>query len=402
MSELLSQEENKIRVVKGLLRGLSTGLEEKGLGLKFRDILKDVTKDDIARSAGELLDEGSESEVIDSSVQKLEQIIEDSHVEPELPPAGHPLHILMMEHKLLIELGAELRDVAGNMKNSSNGKDNLERLEKVVSNLEDSASHYLREENVLFPYLEKHGIVGPLKVMWMEHDNIREIKKELVNLIKSADKDKPENFAADLVKIANELSENYSVHFNKENTILYQAAFRVIDELEWIEIRKQFDEMGYPEFLPKDSLIELEGQNDITTTHDPEGGIVFDTGSFSAIQLESLLDTVPFDITFIDDEDRVRYFNQPGDPIFTRMKATLGTRVQNCHPSKSVHMVDEILTGFRSGEKKTAEFWIKMGPKYVYIRYFPVRDKEGNYLGCMEVSQDIAPIQTIEGEKRLL
>ncbi|MFH1514233.1 MAG: PAS domain-containing protein, partial [bacterium] len=315
------------------------------------------------------------------------------------------LHILMMEHKLLIGIASDFRKITreiGEFYDTSEGEELLKELNNVVSKLEDSASHYLREENVLFPYLEKHGIVGPLKVMWIEHDKIREIKKDVRKHIDSFDKIKFSHFAFSLEKSANELSEIFEVHFNKENSILYEAALRVIDEIEWIEIRKQFDEMGYPAFLPKKSLIELDGQSEITTEHEAEGGIVFDTGDFSGIQLESMLDALPFDVTFIDDEDRVRYFNQPADPIFTRMKAIIGTKVQNCHPSKSVHMVDQILTDFRNGVSKVAEFWIKMGEKYVYIRYFPVRDKQGNYLGCMEVSQDIAPVQKIKGEKRLL
>ena len=119
-------------------------------------------------------------------------------------------------------------------------------------------------------------------------------------------------------------------------------------------------------------------------------------------ELIPLLNTLPFDITFVDKEDTVRYFSQGRDRIFARTSAVIGRKVQNCHPPQSVHIVEKILTSFKNGLKNNYDFWINMGPKTVYIRYFAVRDAQRNYLGTLEVTQDIAPVKKLEGERRLL
>ena len=128
----------------------------------------------------------------------------------------------------------------------------------------------------------------------------------------------------------------------------------------------------------------------------------FETGTLSKEEVEAILNTLPVDITFVDREDSVKYFNKGEERIFVRTKAVLGRKVQLCHPQKSVHIVNKILESFKKGKKDVAEFWIQMGDKLVHIRYFAVRDKEGEYLGTLEVTQDITDIKKIEGEKRLL
>ena len=133
-----------------------------------------------------------------------------------------------------------------------------------------------------------------------------------------------------------------------------------------------------------------------------KGQIVFETGSFSKEELETLLNTLPVDITFVGKEDTVRYFSKAKERIFPRTKAVIGRKVQQCHPPKSIHVVNKILDDFRNGYKDVAEFWIHVKERLIYIRYFAVRDKNGEYLGCLEVTQDITDIKKIEGEKRLL
>lgn len=133
-----------------------------------------------------------------------------------------------------------------------------------------------------------------------------------------------------------------------------------------------------------------------------EGKITFEVGSIGKNELEALLNTLPVDITFVDKEDTVRYFSQSKDRIFTRAKAVIGRKVQQCHPQKSVHVVNQILDDFRNGQRDVAEFWIQLKERVILIRYFAVRGKGGEYLGCLEVTQDITGIRKIEGEKRLL
>lgn len=118
--------------------------------------------------------------------------------------------------------------------------------------------------------------------------------------------------------------------------------------------------------------------------------------------IEAMLDTLPVEISFVDKNDEVKYFNKNGDRIFPRPRGIIGRKVQQCHPKKSVHIVNKILEDFKNKKRKVAEFWIDLKGRKIYIRYFPVWDKEGNYLGCLEVSQDITDVQKITGERRLL
>jgi len=134
----------------------------------------------------------------------------------------------------------------------------------------------------------------------------------------------------------------------------------------------------------------------------PEGILQFETGSLSKEEVEAILDTLPVDVTFVDKEDAVKYFNKAEKRIFARTKAVIGRKVQLCHPQRSVHIVNAILDAFKTGKKDAAEFWIQKDNRLIYIRYFAVRDKDKKYLGTMEVTQDITDIKKIEGEKRLL
>jgi PAS domain S-box-containing protein len=118
--------------------------------------------------------------------------------------------------------------------------------------------------------------------------------------------------------------------------------------------------------------------------------------------IKAIFNTLPVDITFVDRDDQVLYFNQSKDRVFARSKVIIGRKVQKCHSEKSVHIVERILKAFKEGTKDVAEFWSDLNGRLIYIRYFPVRSQEGEYLGCVEVTQDITDIQEIKGERRLL
>jgi len=128
----------------------------------------------------------------------------------------------------------------------------------------------------------------------------------------------------------------------------------------------------------------------------------FETGELTELEIEAIFNTLPVDITFVDKDDTVKFFSQNPRRIFPRPVGVIGRKVQNCHPQKSLDKVNQILEEFKAGKRDVAEFWINLKGRQIYIRYFAVRDKEGNYLGCLEVTQDITEIKKIEGEKRLL
>ncbi|HEC63633.1 MAG TPA: DUF438 domain-containing protein [Candidatus Acetothermia bacterium] len=180
---------------------------------------------------------------------------------------------------------------------------------------------------------------------------------------------------------------------------MFATGLRVVTEAEWGAIRGEFDQLGYCCHIPPPA--PGVGTEQSRPQAKPEQ-VELETGSFTLEELEAVLNALPVDITFVDAEDRVRYFNQTSDRVFVRSKAVLGRTVQNCHPQKSVHVVNKILDDFRSHRRDQATFWIRMGEKLVLIRYFPVWGQDGRYLGTLEVTQDIAPWQGIKGEKRLL
>lgn len=128
----------------------------------------------------------------------------------------------------------------------------------------------------------------------------------------------------------------------------------------------------------------------------------FKTGIISEKEIELILDTLPVDITFVNRDDEVKYFNKLDTRIFKRTTSVIGLKVQNCHPKKSLDKVQQILDEFRAKKRNAAGFWINLNNRVIYIRYFPIYDNEDEYVGCLEVSQDITDIKEIKGEKRLL
>ncbi|TKJ42164.1 histidine kinase [candidate division LCP-89 bacterium B3_LCP] len=321
-----------------------------------------------------------------------------NHIAPE----GHPIHTLMTEHAELLGFADELVQKAAALKSYdgySEASDVIEEIKSLIAKFKDSEKHYLREENVLFPYIDKHGISGPTQVMWTEHDQIRDLKKGFFPLVEDPADCVYTDFVSQAGSFSRALKELLTNHFHKENNILFTMAMDVITGEEWKEISSQFAEIGYCSFSPIADVSEAESGG---RTISSNGEMTFATGSVPSNVMEAMLNTLPVEITYIDDEDTVKYFSQSKEMIFTRTKAILGNKVQNCHPQKSVHLVNKIVEAFRDGSKDVAEFWIDLGDKKAYIRYFAVRDENGKYLGCMEVTQDIAPIQKIEGQRRLL
>ena len=134
----------------------------------------------------------------------------------------------------------------------------------------------------------------------------------------------------------------------------------------------------------------------------PTGFMQFENGALTKPQLDSLLNTLPVEITFINENDSVCFFNKPEKIIFVRSKGIIGRKVQNCHPAASLDTVNKIIESFKTGKKNAAEFWIDMAGRKIHIRFFAVRDPAGKYLGSMEVVQDVTDIQKLQGEKRLL
>jgi len=240
--------------------------------------------------------------------------------------------------------------------------------------------------------------------MWKEHTQLRDKKKQLHNLTENYNTISFQEFKKQLGATAKDLNSILSSHIFKENNILFPTAMKVVTKEEWIQAKRDFDEIGYccftPEHLTK--MPEAKKVEEPEPEATPEGILQFETGTLSKEEVEYIFNTLPVDITFVDKDDAVKYFSKGEKRIFVRTKSVIGRKVQKCHPQKSVHVVNEILDSFRTGKKDVAEFWINLKGGPIHIRYFAVRNKDGKYLGTLEVTQDTSNIKKIEGEKRLL
>ncbi len=403
MSEYFGRERDRKEILKDIIRKLHSGVDPVEAKRQFKELLGSVDALEISKVEQELVQEGiSRDEIQKLCEVHLEIFKESLEKKEEELRLGHPINILKEEHKILLDFAFRLQNIVSGIDTPESFTSKRDEILDIIEHLKESEKHYLREENVLFPYLEKHGIVEPPAVMWKEHDMIRSTKKEIYSAFEGIDDDF-HNSLERLTSSTENLSQLLSSHFYKENNILFPTGLRVIQDSEWIDIRSQFDEIGYCCFTPESTLVPLEkiSQESVEPKRE-EGVITLETGSFTTDELESLLNTLPVDITFVDKNDSVKYFSQTKDRIFVRTKAVIGRKVQQCHPQKSLHVVNQIVEDFRSGKRDSAEFWINLNNRLIYIRYFAVRDKNGNYLGTLEVTQDITDIKKIEGEKRLL
>lgn len=402
MSELSA---DKKRMLKEIVKQLHDGVPPQEVKEKFKQILKDTSSEDVAKIEQELVKEGMPREELQRLCDVHLAVFGEQLEKQELQtPPGHPISILMEEHKILTQRAERLGILAKMIEEACDVVyvgDVLTEVQGIVKDFVDAEKHYLREENVLFPMLEKHGITEPPAIMWMEHNQIRDIKKRLRSLVENWNAISFYDFKTQLGEVAKPLCSILPSHFFKENNILFPAALQVVTSEEWEEARKEFDEIGYCCFTPSHVTVALQTEKRKTQTP-PEGLLQFETGSLSKEEAEAILDTLPIDISFIDKDDRVKYFNKAEKRIFVRTKAVIGRTVQMCHPQESVHIVNRIIEAFRKGEKDSAEFWITLDNRLVHIRYFAVRDKDGKYLGTMEVTQDLTDIKKIEGQKRLL
>ena len=400
----IAGEERK-KALKEVLKQLHAGIPPEEVKERFKQLLEEVSPLEIAKIEQELIGEGISREEIQRlcniHLAVFKEQLEKQKVEGK-PPS--PINILLEEHRLLQQITQKLISLTDKVQKAESPgavNEELAQLRHFVDELLDAEKHYLREENVLFPVLERHGITEPPAIMWMEHNQLREKKKQLKRLIENAANMSFPEFKKQLIELANSINNMLNSHIFKENNILFPAAQRVVAEQEWIGIRAGFDEVGYCCFTPESLIAKPAGEFEELKAG-AEYTLQFETGALTNEEVEAILNSLPVDITFVDKDDVVKFFNKTEKHIFVRTKAVIGRKVQLCHPQKSIHIVNRILEAFKKGERDVAEFWIQKSNRLIHIRYFAVRDKSGKYLGTMEVVQDITDLKKIEGEKRLL
>lgn len=397
MSEFLSDMGQKKEQLKKMIKMLHDGADIEQMKILFKKEFGNVMPHQISMLEEELIKEGMPAEEVHRLCQLHIDLFRESIDAGRVDvPLGHPLYILYTEHSRLLEFAQNLVESATKLIDAPT-PDVFARLQQLVGFFKESAVHYLREENVLFPVLEKYGVTQPPKIMWMEHDNIRAIEKGMFETTDALAKCITKELSHTLQTHAIKLSETLADHFYKENNILFPTSYKFFNDDDWKLVKQEFDDIGYMSYSPVAERRRVEG----TATRVEDNTIELETGKLTLEQLTAMLDTMPVDFTFIDKDDVVRYFNNAPDRIFVRSKAVIGRTVQNCHPDKSIHVVNRLLDEMKAGKRNKAEFWITLNGRLIYITYYAVR-RNGEYMGCLEVTQNITDIQKITGQKRLL
>ncbi len=360
--------------LKDIVLGLHGGKEMEDLRSQFKEILVDVSATEIADMEQALITSGEltaqqVTALCDLHVEVFKESL-DVQQTPETTP-GHPIHTYTKENE-------EAQRLVDHLRKSPEDGDTIEKLKKIIV-------HYTRMQNQLFPMLEKAGITGPSTVMWAKQDDIRKMIGELneSNL--------------------NELLAAIEDMIYKEANILYPMSLENLSEHDWARVRAGEEEIGYAWITPEKewkpvtpaAIHQADQESEL-----PE--IELNRGSLTSREIDLLLRHLPADISFVSVDEKVKYYSATDHRIFPRSPGVIGRSVINCHPQKSFDKVQRIMTAFKEGKKDKAVFWIQMNDRFLLISYFAVREANGEFVGTLEVSQDVTEIRSLEGEHRLL
>ena len=406
MSDLMENKKKRKELLKHMILQLHEGTAPEAVRNQLTRLLGKVPYNDVVEVEQELIAEGlPQDEVLrlcDIHTAALDGLLD--HSRAKIAPAGHPVHTFNQENRALkreIRALEELYGEAKKTKDKNHLRSILNEIHGHFNALTDVEKHYLRKENLLFPFLEKHGITGPPTVMWGKHDETRVLLKGAVDALGEVDEISVDEAKTAIDLVLEPASRAVAEMIDKEEEILFPMCLDTLTDSEWYEIETQSIEYGFCLYDPKETWVP-EG---IERKESGDGGadkIQLPSGSFSVQELTAILNTIPFDMTFVDKDDRVRYFTQGKERIFARSRAILGRKVQQCHPPSSVKVVEKILDDFKSEKEDHAAFWIGIRDRFIHIEYFALHDTDGHYLGTLEVSQDLKEKRKLEGEQRLL
>lgn len=394
MSELINNREHRRNVLKQLIAELHSGKSVEDVKKRFEETFEGVSASEISEVEQALIMDGMPitevQRLCDVHAAVFKGSIEDIHKRQNISDSGHPVDIMKRENRAIeklisVQIMLDLEKLAGGALAADALKNDLNQLWQIDI-------HYLKKENVMFPYLEKYGISAPPKVMWGVDDEVRGLIKQAKGMAETGDT------AGVKAPVEQALAKITEMIFKEEN-ILFPMMVETLAPDEWKRIAEDSRDLG---FCLIDDAPEMEQPAGNRKEPTAGEGVVFPTGSMQPDEITALLNTLPFDLTFVDKQGTVKYFSQGKDRIFPRTKAVIGRKVTDCHPPASVHIVENVVADLMSGAKEHEDFWLRMGERYVFIRYYAVRGDKGEYLGTLEVTQDIAPIQAIQGEKRLM
>jgi hypothetical protein len=406
MSELINNSKFRKNQLKELILKLHDGVSPDLVRKELKESLKSIPYGEVVEVEQELLQEGLPQE----DVLKLCDIhgsVLEGHVDLsgiKIVEPGHPVDVFRQENKEIKNIASKAKELLVNLSDvkSKEFEAYLLGLQLLFNQLMDIDKHYQRKEYLVFPYLEKNEITGPPKVMWGKHDEIREQLKACIQILNVKNINK------------NDLVESTEILFfpalqaiidmvQKEEEILFPMSLDVLTTDDWWAIHKQTMEFGFCLYDPpinwKPEGIE---ENEKETVVNTGGNIQLPSGSFTAQEIMAILNTIPVDMTFVDKNDKVKYFTQGKERVFIRNRSIINRDVRLCHPPGSTHIVEKILNDFKTGKATHAPFWINMKGKFIKIEYFALHDENGAYLGTLEVSQDLSENRALEGERRIL
>ena len=398
-----NNSEKRLQDLLAFSMGIMNGEDGKMLIEKYQDAIDNITPHNMLSLEDKQVQMGMSPDMIKKDVEKIINVFSKGleSYEWEKPEEGTFLYYLMLENEAfrfkLNQVKKIIRTYKG--REDSHFQTLKEELLLRFAEFQLFDYHYIKKENILFPYLEETwDNYRPLKVMWSLHDDIRRALKEAISLL--------EDSATQWSDFNPILGKYYSLVFRmiqKENIIIFPVASETVSKENWHEMHLQSFEYPFPfiETPEKPEEERLEEQADESILVEP-GRFVSETGNMSLEQVLLVFNHLPVDITVVDENDKVLFFNKPKERFFPRSPAIVGRSVNNCHPPESVHIVEEIVETFRKGERDTAIFWIELKGRFILIQYFALRSEKGAYKGVIEVSQDATDIRKLEGQRRLL
>jgi hypothetical protein len=397
-------DEEKTATLKKIILDLHDGADLEDVRKRFQELVFNVDPTQIVAMEQQLIKEGLPVEKLQRLSELHVEIFKEALDEKDIPEAapGHPVRTFMEENDVFTVVASDMELLFQQLRldGTTEQFDALKpSLEEALAQLSKVEIHYQRKENQLFPFLEKHDITGPSQVMWGVHDEIRVKLKQTKEAFESG-------AVEALLEKGKAFKQAVVDMIYKENNILFPLALETLEEDEWVAIRQGESDIGYA-FMPPavDWPSAVDGAQAVADAKRPEEDsdrLDLDTGRMTLDQINLMLKHLPVDVTFVNENDQVQYFSAGKERIFPRSPGIIGREVQNCHPPKSLDIVNRIVSEFKNGTKEEAQFWINLQGRLLYIRYFAVRSDEGEFRGTLEVSQDITEIQSIEGERRLL
>ncbi len=406
MSELIDNVQKKKELLKHMILQLHEGSAPEAVRKQLSRVMGEVPYQIVVEVEQELMAEGLPTpevlKLCDVHTEALRGQI--SHAVAKEAPPGHPVHTFKEENRALQWELDSLKKVFVSIAELDEKEDASELMAQVrvrFNALTDVEKHYLRKENLLFPFLEKHGITGPSTVMWGKHDETRELLNAAIEALGQVSTIQADEASSVVDLVLQPVVKAIEEMIFKEEEVLFPMSMDTLGEAEWVSVDRQSLDYGFCLYDPTDDWKPEAGSLEFESTVEDKK-IKLPSGQVTPTELNAILNSIPFDLTFVDKDDRVRYFTQGRERIFARSRAILGRKVQLCHPPSSVHIVEKILEDFHAGRENHAPFWIEMKGRFIHIEYFALKDDDGEYLGTLEVSQDLTEKRALEGEQRLL